>query len=242
MHWIYLSPHFDDAVLSCGGMIWEQTRADDVVEIWTICAGSPPRGQPLPGFAAQLHAEWRAGSRPIHHRKAEDRAACALVGAQQRCWNLPDCIYRRLPGGEELIRAGADLWMPVHPGELALVRRLRGWLRRSLPREAALVCPLSLGNHVDHRITRAAAEALRLPLYYYADYPYVAQKALWLPVGLAESQIYRKAVSRDGLRAWDAGVAAYASQISSLYASMEDMHAQLEEFWRGGGGSMLWKV
>ena len=26
MRWIYLSPHLDDAVLSCGGLIFEQSR------------------------------------------------------------------------------------------------------------------------------------------------------------------------------------------------------------------------
>ena len=30
MRWIYLSPHFDDAVLSCGGLIWEQTHSGDL--------------------------------------------------------------------------------------------------------------------------------------------------------------------------------------------------------------------
>ena len=242
MRWIYLSPHFDDAVLSCGGMIWEQAQAGDAVEIWTMCAGSPPRGSDLPDFAAQLHAEWRAGSRPMARRRAEDRAACARVGAAQRCWRMQDCIYRRLPDGQALIRSGADLWLPVHPGELDLVERLRGWLRRNLPQEAAVVCPLSLGNHVDHRIVRAAAEGLRRPLHYYADYPYVAQKALWPPVGLLDDRLYHIEVTRDGLRAWGEGVAAYASQISSLFPSLEEMHAQLEAFWRGGGGSRLWKV
>jgi len=39
MRWIYISPHFDDAVLSCGGLIWEQTHKGITVEIWTVCAG-----------------------------------------------------------------------------------------------------------------------------------------------------------------------------------------------------------
>ncbi len=241
MHWIYLSPHFDDAVLSCGGMIWEQARSGERVEIWTVCAGSPPRGQPLPEFAALLHAEWKAGKAPIARRRAEDRAACAAVGAQPRYWTLPDCIYRRLPSGEELVRSGADLWMPVHPAELPTVVRLRAWLQRRLPPGALLVCPLSLGNHIDHRLVRAAAERLRRPLAYYADYPYVAQRSLWLPQGLPEAQMHRVKVSPEGFKAWRAGVACYGSQISSLFGTLEEMDIQLEEFWQTGGGSSLWR-
>jgi LmbE family N-acetylglucosaminyl deacetylase len=33
MRWIYLSPHFDDAVLSCGGLIFDQAQAGTPVEI-----------------------------------------------------------------------------------------------------------------------------------------------------------------------------------------------------------------
>jgi len=241
MHWIYLSPHFDDAVLSCGGMIWEQTQAGETVEIWTICAGGPPRGVPLSEFALALQAEWKGGSRPIARRRAEDRAACREVGALPRYWRLPDCIYRRLPSGEELVRDNDALWLPVHPAELGTVQRLRAWLRRALPREAAVVCPLSLGNHTDHRLVRAAAEGLRRPLYYYADYPYVARRIFWIPPGLPEEQLHRVTISPEGLRAWKSGSAAYASQISSLFASLDDMYSKLEEFWQSGGGSCLWK-
>ena len=48
--WIYLSPHFDDAVLSCGWLIWQQAQAGQRVEIWTVCAGEIPPG-PLTPFA-----------------------------------------------------------------------------------------------------------------------------------------------------------------------------------------------
>jgi LmbE family N-acetylglucosaminyl deacetylase len=242
MNWVYLSPHFDDAVLSCGGMIWEQVKAGDTVEIWTICAGAAPSEADLPAFAVWQHAEWKAGSRLIPQRRAEDRAACERVGAIPHYWNLPDCIYRRLPTGEDLIRSAYDLWMPVHPAELVIVEELRGWLRRSLPRDATLVSPLSLGNHVDHRIVRAAAEQVRRPLYYYADYPYVDQKELWQPVGMPEEALKRVAVSAEGVAAWREGVAAYASQINGLFVSAEGMTEQLNEFWKKGGGSWLWRV
>lgn len=41
MRWIYISPHLDDAVLSAGGLIYEQTRAGHEVEIWTFMCGFP---------------------------------------------------------------------------------------------------------------------------------------------------------------------------------------------------------
>jgi LmbE family N-acetylglucosaminyl deacetylase len=240
MRWIYLSPHLDDGVLSCGGMIWEQSQRGENVEIWTLCAGYPPKNVELTEFAAWKHREWKIDRRVVFYRREEDRLACSRVGAGLRWWSLPDCIYRRLPNGEALVTSNDSLWLPVHPGEQTLVARLRVWLRRNLSPEDRLVCPLTLGNHVDHRLTRAAAESLRRRLYYCADFPYAARDTLRIGTGLADEGIYRQPVSQAGLRAWQAGVAAYSSQVADLFGSEEAMRAQVEDYWERGGGSFLW--
>lgn len=243
MRWIYLSPHFDDAALSCGGMIWEQTQRGESVEIWTLCAGYPPRGEPLTEFAAGKHAEWGVDERTVVSvRRAEDRLACARLGAALRWWSLPDCIYRRLPNDEAVITYNDALWLPLHPGEQGLVLRLRAWLRRILRPDDRLVCPLTLGNHVDHRLARAAVEGLRRPVYYYADYPYVAREGLRLPLGLPAEQIYRESISEQGLSAWQESVDAYATQVGDLFGASAAMRGLLRDFWAGGGGSVLWRA
>ena len=80
MTWIYLSPHLDDAAFSCGGLIWEQVKAGETVEVWTICAGEPPEGE-LPPFARSLHDRWGTGGQTVARRRAEDQAACEVLGA-----------------------------------------------------------------------------------------------------------------------------------------------------------------
>ena len=68
MHWIFLSPHYDDAALSCGGIIWEAVRRGAQVSIWTVCAATPPTGQLSP-FAEELHARWETGPQaPLQRR------------------------------------------------------------------------------------------------------------------------------------------------------------------------------
>src|SRR5512139_3118661 len=79
MHWIYLSPHLDDAALSCGGLIWEQVHAGDTVSVWTICAGDPPNGSLSP-FAEALHARWQSGIEAAVLRREEDVTSCLLLG------------------------------------------------------------------------------------------------------------------------------------------------------------------
>ena len=40
---IFLAPHLDDVVLSCGGQIFLETEAGNSVLVVTIMAGDPPQ-------------------------------------------------------------------------------------------------------------------------------------------------------------------------------------------------------
>jgi hypothetical protein len=133
-----------------------------------------------------------------------------------------------------------QLWLPLHPGEKVLVQRASQWLRHVLRRDDRLVSPLSVGHHLDHQLTRLAAETLRRPIYYYADYPYSANNIAQLTLGLPAGQIYRQSISEEALHAWQAGVAAYSSQVVALFQSHQRMLLKLSEFWESGGGSFLW--
>ena len=245
MRWVYLSPHFDDVVLSCGGLVWDQVRAGATVEVWTVCAGSPPAGEPLSDFALSLHERWDTGSQAAEARRAEDRQALAHLGAVPAYYDLPDCIYRRLPGGSWLVNSEEDLWQPVHPLETGLVQRLAAWLQRELTPDDQLVSPLTLGNHVDHFLTRAAAEEAALrggcALAYYADYPYAVEPRSDLAGKLQPG--WRKEcrdLSLPSLRAWQSATASYTSQISTFWDGRAGLDAALEEYWQSGGGSCLW--
>jgi LmbE family N-acetylglucosaminyl deacetylase len=243
MTWIYLSPHFDDIALSCGGLAWEQRQAAEPVEAWTICAGDVPPG-PLSPFAALLHARWETSQNAPAERRAEDRAACRAMGAVPRHFNLPDCIYRRgLDNLTHLYASEEGIFGPLDPSEAGLVVQLAADLQAMLPAEANVVSPLTLGGHVDHRLTRAAAEKLGRPLWYYADYPYVLSQASQLEtLGQSGWQSVDFPVSEAGLEAWIASVAAYASQVSTWWPDAASMRASMREFWQSSGsGIRLWK-
>jgi len=250
MRWVILSPHFDDAVLSCGGLIWEKVRAGEAVEAWTICAGVPEAGEPLSPFAKHLHERWQTGLEAVHTRRVEDENALHRLGAGARYWDLPDCIYRRLPGNEAmppvwLVNGEDDLWQPIHPLEEGVVTRLSEWLALGLSAGDRLVSPLTLGNHVDHRLVRAAAEraAARtgFALWYYPDYPYAVGPRGDLRGKVGEG--WRKtclAISAEGLRAWQDAVACYHSQISTFWKSRVELDAAIESYNQQAGGICLW--
>jgi LmbE family N-acetylglucosaminyl deacetylase len=248
MEWVYLSPHLDDAILSCGGLIWEQSQAGEAVSNWTICAGDPPSGQLSP-FAVSLHRRWETGEQAGELRRKEDAAANRVLGASYLHFPFPDCIYRQGEEGRFLYDSEQSLFGVLHPEDertiIAVYERLEEAAR---PGGMNLVCPLTLGGHVDHLLTRASAELWQLRntgvrLWYYADYPYAqkdpalieaVQSQGWLP------QVFP--VSKDGLEAWIKAVAAYESQISTFWQDFDEMKASLRAYWLDMGGIRLWKT
>jgi LmbE family N-acetylglucosaminyl deacetylase len=244
--WIYLSPHLDDVALSCGGGIWEQTRAGHEVEVWTLCAGDPPPGALSP-FAAGLHARWAAGEQAILRRRQEDRHACALLGAAVGHFPAPDCIYRRSPvDGRPLYTSEEDLFGALAPDDQALVGDLTRQVRDSLPAAAQVAAPLGLGNHVDHQLTKQVAEGLGRPLWFYAEYPYLMQDEVWR--GSGEPQFSPAGwealpipVSQEGLQAWQDAVATHATQISTFWPDTAAMQSALAAYHGPTQSVRLWR-
>ena len=250
MNWIYLSPHLDDVALSCGGLLWEQATQGLTVSIWTVCAGDPPDGGVSP-YAASLHTRWGSGVEAVSLRRSEDAASCQQINAAYRHLSVPDCIYRK--GGDSggwLYVSDSALFGGLHGDDLPLVAALSAELAATLPKPAALVCPLALGGHVDHQLTRRAVEQLLgrpgiatgWSLWYYADFPYAARESVYQVEMPAEGWTSTAfAVSQDGLAAWIRSVAAYHSQISTFWNDVDAMRADLQEYAHRGGGVRLWQ-
>jgi LmbE family N-acetylglucosaminyl deacetylase len=240
--WIYLSPHFDDAALSCGGLVWEQAQAGQVADIWTVCAGKPPVGDFSP-FAQELHTRWEVSQNSPAERRIEDVDSCRRLGASHRYFSIPDCIYRRHPQtGEFMYASEAALNGPLQPGDTQVIHTLLEELRQSLQPDATLVCPLGLGNHVDHQLTRQAVEGLVCTPWYYADYPYVLHCEAKLEQMEQEgwvSQVFP--ISQGGLAAWLDSISAHGSQISTFWASDLEMRQAVTEYLHWNDGIYLWR-
>jgi LmbE family N-acetylglucosaminyl deacetylase len=241
--WIFLSAHFDDVVLSVGGLVWELTRRGDRVEVWTICAGDPPAGKPLTEYAQLLHGFWNIGEDVPLTRSLEDAACCRVLGTGFRRYTVPDNIYRYLPGSNEpVIKENEDQFKPLEPDEAYLVPLAADFFRKNLPETCELVAPLGIGNHRDHSLTRRAAEHTGHSLWHYADYPYLVYGehtlADWLP---AEPETFSLEISLSGLKAWQDGFACQRSQIPLLFVDEEDMRASIKKYLKAGYGSTVWK-
>lgn len=242
--WVFLSPHFDDVVLSAGGLVWELTNRGDKVEIWTICAGDPPFDKPLTDYAQMLHMFWELGEADVpYSRSLEDAACCRVLGAGYRRYTVPDNIYRYLPGtGDAVVKVPDDNNGPLEPDKSYLIPPVTDFLRKNIRPGCELVSPLAIGHHRDHVLARTAAECLGIPLWHYVDYPYVIREHYdlsgFIPAG---AQQFSLQVSPEGLHAWQEGFACHKSQIILLFPDEAEMRQDITAYGSSGGGSTLWK-
>lgn len=249
---IYLSPHLDDAALSCGGQIADRAAAGQRVLIVTVMAGSPPPAA-ASAYIASLHERWQlagaatgdAVTDAAAERRREDVQACAILGADYLHLDVPDCIYRLDPqSGKPLYCSDEDIFGEIADAEARLAEAIAERLRR-LPAARMLVAPLAVGHHVDHLLVRAAAE-LVLPhgLWCYEDYPYAQQpRALHRALGDEHLRIWRPDtidVSEQGRRAKFDAIWAFRSQLSTFFTGRADMEQQVGGYMDQVRGERLW--
>jgi len=79
---LFLSPHLDDIGLSCAGLAGRLARQGDRVIMATFCTADYEGPFALSPAAKHEHWQWQLGERPYRHRRAEDRQAADLLGAE----------------------------------------------------------------------------------------------------------------------------------------------------------------
>lgn len=238
MRWIYISPHLDDAILSAGGLIYEQTRVGMDVEIWNIMCGFPPTKELSP-YAQILHYQWGipSAAEVVTARRAEDANAANIIGAKTVYFDYLDCIYRRGHSGDWLY---SYIFVPPHEEESDLPARIAESISARLKPTDQLVCQLGLGSHVDHVLVRQAVDLLQQPILYDVDIPYLfgSPEQLGEKTAGMKENIHR--ITETGLRSWQDAIARYESQMSSLFDSQNAMREQIKSYWVEKNGIGLW--
>jgi LmbE family N-acetylglucosaminyl deacetylase len=147
---LLISPHLDDAVLSCGDFL----AAHPGAVVVTVFAGAPPPGAPLTKWDSA--AGFSRSEDVIPRRRAEDRAALATLEAQPVWLDFPDNQYAPTPPQPLIVDRLLQLVQDYRPG--------------------SFLVPMGL-FHRDHRAAAdAALEVARRTefdaCYVYEDVPY----------------------------------------------------------------------
>jgi LmbE family N-acetylglucosaminyl deacetylase len=242
---IYLSPHLDDAALSCGGQIYQETANRPPILIVTLMAGEPTADGPLSEFAQELHQRWELARNAVQVRRAEDVVACQILKADYLHWSVPDCVYRSDPAnGEPCYPTWESVITTMHPADEVVVEWLTHYLRQ-LPAADQIYAPLTAGNHVDHRLTRLAAERVFGDrLIYYEDYPYAAEEGAVTAVLTPAPDHWQPTIitlSATAVQTKIDAIWAYVSQRSTFFATREDLEAKIKSYTDQVSGERQWQ-
>ena len=250
---IFLSPHFDDIALSCGGMAARLSKIGARCIGITVCAAPAAVHEPLSPFAEFLHGQWESASgsdiEAINEvRRQEEQVALKLLGLEPVWLDIPDAIYRRGTSGNHLYASKDGIFGKVAPEERRLfVPRITEEIRRVARESGAkgrvrVFAPLGVGNHVDHQLLFWSARRLgpRYGVLFYEDYPYAARpgalqarlEALRLPAQPRLVPISEQI----GIKI--AAISRYKSQLDILFGGGEGMPAEVRAYCKAvAGGS-----
>ncbi len=257
MRTLFVSPHPDDAALSCGGLIVRLRDAGAQVDIVTVFSGSSPSDRLTPyqrlalGFGEQ--DRWEPGTpdstgptieptpdlaptpfEVMDLRRAEDRTYARRVGANVLHLDLPDAVFRDYVGDPQLLGEPRND-DPAPTAELgAVIRDLR-------PDRVYL--PMAVGGHVDHRLARRAGiELLEAEMidarkvHFYEDFPYAHNVSFDDPArlddefGAARLQLEPELEHiADFLERKVAGLGDYPSQLGRLFGGDDPMARAVRE-------------
>ncbi len=239
---IYLSPHLDDAAFSCGGQIHARTQQGERVLIVTLMAGDPPPSSGQSAYINALHERWQLAADAVAQRRAEDAAACRILGAEYLHLPFADCIYRMDGEKRPFYQSDQDIFGTIHPQEQTeLVARVEKAIA-SLPPSEQIFAPLTVGNHVDHQLTRIAAEIIfDGRLRYYDEYPYARKKGAVEAVIKQESGWNAAVIplTKADTAAKIAAICAFRSQLSSFFENEADVAKKMEAYHRITGGEIV---
>lgn len=179
---IFLSPHLDDVVYSCGGTLAVQVSNGLTPLVITVFGGIPSAGLEVSPFAFDIHRKMGAANQDVAtivtNRRQEDATALEYLHANYIWLDYLDAIYRGNPpyytSQEALI--GGD----VYPADISIERELAQTLlslHQRLP-DTVWYAPLGIGRYVDHQIVASAADRLieqGANVKFYEDFTYALQ-------------------------------------------------------------------
>lgn len=185
---LFLSPHLDDAVLSCGALISTLARRAPVT-VATIFseAGPSPHTRAARAFLRQCGAT--GAERLYEERRREDVDVLTALGVEPVHLGACDAMFRRRERIEALTAVGRIVPEVVHRyptyrfdiakgrvsrGDRTLLDGLDAEVGRLVGQvDARLVfAPIGVGRHVDHLLTRSLGERHPGRVVHYSDFPY----------------------------------------------------------------------
>ena len=227
---LVLSPHLDDAAFSVGPLLAELSDRAEVF-VATAFTKSEPKLSEF-ALACQLDKGLSADADYMAIRRREDLEWSRRVGAPAVHGALAEAPHRGYQSARELF--GAVLATDQLEGAL------KAWFEVLIStfRPTVILCPMGVGNHVDHVWVRKVASATfghKFPLFFFKDLPYSSKlNSFHVEDYLGSSGTWRELkvpLSQTAVSKAQFAVEAYQTQIAFQFGHIDQMRNTLNEAW-----------
>jgi LmbE family N-acetylglucosaminyl deacetylase len=230
---VVLSPHFDDAVLSC----WSVLAGGRDVEVVNVFTGGPDAGL----SEAELLTGADDPPARARQRAGEDREALAVAGARSRNLDLLDHLHwsATLPPPpsrpRRVLRRLTRRFLETTDADEDRMRDVVEATSAPVDRQAHLYAPAGLGGHPDHALLRELGcrllrEGARVSFYADQPYCYVYGWPHWVVGGEADPYLD---LERDWARYLDqasVNIAEFPAEVVRLEERHEQKLAALRRY------------
>ena len=186
----FVSPHLDDAALSCGELIRKLGTLTSITVINVFTRAGNGR-QTVIAKKAVKASKFLSALDLYIERVSEDKKALESINAKVINLNYIDAPWRKIKK-PSIIRKTLSILVPefihVYPtyrfhisnGKIAkedneLITKINKNLKEIISKNSIVFCPFGIGNHVDHLLTKKAVEKCFDPIYW-MDQPYFQKK------------------------------------------------------------------
>ncbi len=246
---IFISPHLDDAVLSCSSLLLELAEKGcktTIISIFTEGSSAP-----LSKDAAWIlkTVGFENSHSYFHARRLEDQVACATVKAQCIHLGFTDALWRK----KNIFRFFPLTWIGLlfprlvysYPSfqsiflqesrEKNLSEDIFQAIKNAIGKlgkysDITLFFPLGIGNHVDHKMINTLSNLFKSKQIYWEDFPYNKKLEKDQNFFLLQKEFTLLHYSRFQIHKKESIFKTYKTQFYALFPNNK-INLQTERFW-----------
>ncbi len=242
-HYIFFSPHFDDAVLSCGGLIARLKKR----KVLVVTIFSDWQKGRLSFYASQYlgFCNFKTPEDYFFFRRKEEARASKILGYDCLSLDFSEAIFRfkkRFFLNSFFYNNTRQLLGKINKEDQKIADEIEGRIKRTISKYAdsggKFYFPLGIGNHIDHQlisqIGRNLTDAYQNEIYFFEDFPYVLntkrkeREDFFLQKDLKPKKIF---LTSQEIETKYQAILSYRSQIKPLFGTKENFQKKFFKFY-----------
>jgi LmbE family N-acetylglucosaminyl deacetylase len=219
---VIVSPHFDDSVLSCGTLLTQLSGKTKitVVNVFTQAHKAP---YTLSARKFLMESGIKDATKLYGERLKEDSKALSHFKAKIVNLGLEDAIFRvkKTSGFLGKLLPEFSHVYPTYQWHVVkgissqdhAIADLTTALKKVVTKDAVVLAPYAIGQHVDHQIVRKVCEQLFPDVIFYSDFPYNVRNGTYGEAGKDRE----KYVLQTNTKQKNALIQIYETQLNGLF-------------------------